>query len=101
MDWWRHGVDLSHITGDWAVHVFREHNTEADQWAAYGAKGRVAEWVYESAFKWDEVTVICGFLDGSCNYKILEQVSQFCSLHKGQGGLCYIRSVGRCRARVL
>ena len=39
VNWWRQGVDLSHRTGDWAVHVFREHNTEADQWAAYGAKG--------------------------------------------------------------
>ena len=27
MDWWRKGVDLSRRTGDWAVHVFREHNT--------------------------------------------------------------------------
>ena len=32
MNWWKQGVDLSHRTGDWAVHVFREHNTEADQW---------------------------------------------------------------------
>ena len=38
MDWWRKEVDLSCRIGDWAVHVFREHNTEADQWAGYGAK---------------------------------------------------------------
>ena len=69
MNWWRQGVDLSQRTGDWAVHVFREHNTEADQWAACGAKGRVAEWVYDSAIEWAEITGICGFWDGSCNDK--------------------------------
>ena len=70
MDWWRKWVDLSRRTGDWAVHVFREQNTEADQWAGYGAKGREAEWVHDSTIEWAEVTGICGFWDGSCSDNI-------------------------------
>ena len=67
MDWWKKGVHLSRRTGDWAVHVFREHNTEADLWAGYGAKGREAEWIHDSVIDWAEVTGICGFWDGSCS----------------------------------
>ena len=33
--------------------------------------------------------------------KFVVQVSQFCSLHKTQGGLRYTRSVDRCRERTL
>ena len=67
MDWWKQGVELSHRTGDWATHIFREHNKEADRWAGYGAKGREDEWVYDSIIDWSEVSGICGFWDGSCN----------------------------------
>ena len=70
MDWWRKGVDLSRRTGDRAVHVFREQNTEADRWAGYGAKGREAEWVHDSVIDWAEVTGICGFWDASCSDNI-------------------------------
>ena len=67
MDWWKQGVVLSHRTGDWAVHIFREHKKEADQSAAFGATGRQDEWVYDSFIDWTKVSGICGFWDGSCN----------------------------------
>ena len=67
LNWWKQEVDLSHRTADWAVHVFREHNTEADQWAAHGAKGQVLGWIYKSAIEWAEVRGICGSWDGSCD----------------------------------
>ena len=56
MDWWKKGVRLSRRTGDWAVHVFREHNTEAGLWAGYGAKGLEAEWGRDSVIDWTDVT---------------------------------------------
>ena len=70
MDWWKPRVELSHRTGDWAAHIFREHNKEVDRWAAYGAKGHVLEWVHDSIIYWSEVKGICGFWDGSCNDNI-------------------------------
>ena len=30
---WERGVDLRHRVDDWASHIFREHNEEADSWA--------------------------------------------------------------------
>ena len=51
MEWWKKGVDLCHGIGDWAVHIFREHNKEAE-------------------IDWTKVTGICGFWDGSCNDKV-------------------------------
>ena len=41
MEWWKKGVDLSQRIGVWAVHIFREHNKEADLWAVMGPKGSV------------------------------------------------------------
>ena len=44
MEWWKQGADLSQRIGDWAVHIFREHNKEADLSASM-------EWKDES--NWD------------------------------------------------
>ena len=60
------GVDLSQKIGDWSVHIFREHNKEADLWAGFGPKGISMECNDESAIDWTKVTGICGFWDGSC-----------------------------------
>ena len=102
MDWWRKGVDLSRRTGDWAVHVFREQNTEADQWAGYGAKGREAEWVHDSTIEWAEVTGICGFWDGSCSDNICGAGITILLFTQGAGWVRrYKKNVGRCRVRTL
>ena len=39
MEWWKKGVDLCQRIGDWAVHIFRERNKEADLWASFGPRG--------------------------------------------------------------
>ena len=51
---------------DWAVHIFREHNKEADLWAGKGVKGSEEEWVDTANVVWSEVTSLCDFWDGSC-----------------------------------
>ena len=38
-EWWSRGVDLRQWIADWATHIFREHNAEADLWAAEGVGG--------------------------------------------------------------
>ena len=63
--WWGRGVHLRQRTADWATHVFREHNKEADLWADKGPKGRVEEWVDTARVVWSEVIGLCG--DGSCD----------------------------------
>ena len=69
MEWWENGVDLCQRIGDWAVHIFREHNKEADLWAGFSAKVISME-TDESVTDWTKVTGICGFWDGSCNGKV-------------------------------
>ena len=66
-DWWGRGVDLRPRIADWATHIFREHNKEADLWAAKCAKGREDEWVDTAHVAWSEVTCLCGFGDGRCD----------------------------------
>ena len=56
VEWWKMGVDLSQRIGDWAVHIFRDHNKEADLLAGYGAKGISKEWKDKSATDWTKVT---------------------------------------------
>ena len=51
---------------DWAVHIFREHNKEADFRAGKGVKGRKEDWTDTANVVWSEVTGLCGFWDGSC-----------------------------------
>ena len=65
-EWCSRGVDLRRRVADWAVHIFREHNKEADFWAGKGVKGREEEWTYIANVVWSEVTSLCGFGDGSC-----------------------------------
>ena len=60
-EWWRRGVDLRQRIADWATHIFREHNEEADLWAAKGVQGREDEWVDTARVVWSEVTSLCGF----------------------------------------
>ena len=50
------------------THTFREHNKEADLRADKGAKVRVEEWVDTARIAWSDVTGLCGFWDGSCDY---------------------------------
>ena len=50
------GVDLRQRIADWATHIFREHNKEADLRAAKGVKGREDEWVDTVHVAWSEVT---------------------------------------------
>ena len=43
-EWWGRGVNLRRRVTDWAAHIFRKHNGEADFWAGKGVKrssGRV------------------------------------------------------------
>ena len=42
-DWWSRGVDVRGRVDDWAIHIFREHNTEADAWAEKEVRGRQDE----------------------------------------------------------
>ena len=69
MEWWKMASTCAK-GGDWAVHIFREHNKEADLWAGFGAKGISMEWNDESAIDWTSVTGICGFWVGSCTDKV-------------------------------
>ena len=55
-EWWRRGVNPRHRAADWAVHIFREHNKEADSWARNGVKGHEKEWVDIAHVVWSEVT---------------------------------------------
>ena len=48
------------------MHIFREHNKEADAWAGKGARGLTNEREDESDVVWLDVKGICGFWDGSC-----------------------------------
>ena len=43
--WCCRGVDLRRRVADRAVHIFREHNREADTWAGKGVNGREEEWI--------------------------------------------------------
>ena len=52
---WGRGVDLRGRVADWAVHIFREYNREADAWAGKGVKGREEEWVDTAEVIWSEV----------------------------------------------
>ena len=65
-EWWSCGDDLRQRVADWAVHIFRGHNKEADLWAGKGVKGREEERVDTANVVWSEVTHLCGFSDGSC-----------------------------------
>ena len=56
LEWWKKGADLCQRIGDMAVHIFREHNKEADLWVDFGAKGISKEWKDESATRWTKVT---------------------------------------------
>ena len=59
--WWGCGVDLRRRVADWATHIFREHNTEADLWAGKGVKGQEDEWTDTVNVVWSEVMGLCGF----------------------------------------
>ena len=51
---------------DWAVHIFREHNEEADFWAGKGVKGREEELSDIADVIWSGDAGLCGFWAGSC-----------------------------------
>ena len=38
-DWWGRGVHQRKRTTEWATHIFREHNKEADAWSEKGREG--------------------------------------------------------------
>ena len=38
-EWWSKDVNLRRRVNYWAVHIFREHNKEADAWAEKWARG--------------------------------------------------------------
>ena len=60
--WWSRGVKLRGRVADWAVHIFREHNKEADIWAGKGVKGREEEWTDAANVVLSEVTDLCGLV---------------------------------------
>ena len=64
-EWWGRGMDLRQRVADWAVHIFPEHNKEADSWAGKGIKGH-EEVVDIAHVGWSQVTGLCGFWDGRC-----------------------------------
>ena len=37
-EWLRRAVDLGQRVADWAIHMFREHNKEADSWTGKSVK---------------------------------------------------------------
>ena len=49
-----------------AVHIFREHNKDADASAEHGANGERHVWEDAGDTVWSGVTGTCGFWDGSC-----------------------------------
>ena len=57
--WWDRTVDLRQRVADWAVHILREHNNEADSCAGEGVKGREDEWVDTANVVRSEVTPVC------------------------------------------
>ena len=65
-EWWGRGVDLRKRVAVQAIHIFREHNKEADSWARKGVKGREEEWVDTANVVWSEFVGLCGFWSGSC-----------------------------------
>ena len=65
-EWRGSGLDLRRRVDDGAVHIFREHNEEADAWAERGVRGRHEEWEDVSKVVWPDVTGLCGFWDGTC-----------------------------------
>ena len=88
-DWWGRKFHLRLRTADWATHVFREHNKEADLWADRGPKGRVEEWVDTARVVWSEVIGLCGFWDGSC-----DNVNGGCGLLGTTGLVPYLQETG-------
>ena len=66
-EWRGRGVAVRQRIANWATLFFREHNKEADLWAAKGVKGREDEWVDTARVVRSDVTGLCGFWDGSCD----------------------------------
>ena len=52
--------------GDWAAHIFREHNKKADLCARKGVQGREEERTDTAEVVLPEVTGLCGCGAGSC-----------------------------------
>ena len=97
-EWWGRGVDLRQRIADWATHIFRKHNKEADLCAAAGVMGREDERADTAHVVRSEVTGLCGFLDGSCGNGngILIQ-----ALYKNARLSPYLqKNVGRLRVRI-
>ena len=46
---------------DWATHIFREHNKEADARGEKGTRGMAEDWEDKVDFDWSVVSGICGF----------------------------------------
>ena len=69
-DWWDRGVDLRRRADDWAIHIFGEHDKEADTWAEKGVRGQQEEWWDDSKLVWSEVSGLCGFSDGRRRYGV-------------------------------
>ena len=69
-EWWSRGVDQRRSVADWALHIFREHNKEADFWAGKGVKGSAEEWIDTADVIWSGVAGLCGFWDGSCERRV-------------------------------
>ena len=59
-DWWGRRVHLRQRAAEWATHIFREHNKEADAWAEESAEGQVDEWVDTARVVRSEVIDLCG-----------------------------------------
>ena len=52
------------------VHIFREHDDEADVWAEKGVSGGSREREDESNVVWPEVAGLRGFWDRSCRHGV-------------------------------
>ena len=94
-EWWGQKVDQRQRSADLATHIFREHNKEADLWAATGVKGLEDEWVDDAHVIWSEVIGLCGFWDGSfdngkCGAGIMIQ-----AFTKAPGWVPIFKNVGR------
>ena len=55
-DRWSKAANLRVREGDWAVHIFREHNKEGDGWAEKKVLVALREWEDEKGVVWPNVT---------------------------------------------
>ena len=84
---------------DWAVHIFREHNREADAWAGNGVIiSREEEWIDTANMLWSEDKPLWVFGTAPVNEES-PSGDYDADLHSPLGGPQSTRSADQCRAK--